>query len=218
MAPFVDLTGMRFDMLLVEHRVANDNHGNVCYQCLCDCGNRVVVGANNLRNGNTHSCGCLKKKMMAAKQFKHGDAGGRKKSSTRLYRIWRGMNSRCYIPSATEYEYYGGRGIVVCDDWKCNYQAFKKWALLSGYTDELTIDRIDNDGNYTPDNCRWVPMNEQLLNKSNNRLLTYKNKTMTITEWSKITGIDRRLIGIRIDRYRWTVERALTTPVRGRCS
>ena len=217
MAIFNDLSGNRYDMLYVICRVENSPDGYVQYLCQCDCGNTKIVKANNLRNGKTHSCGCLKKSMMTKKQFKHGESVGRRSAGTRLYRIWRSMNSRCYIQSATEYKNYGGRGIVVCDEWKCNYQSFKEWALLSGYADELTIDRIDNDGNYEPDNCRWVSREQQMLNKSNNRLLTYNGKTMTITEWSKLTGIDRRLIGSRIDRYHWTVERALTTPVQSRC-
>ena len=215
-----DLTGKRFNKLLVIERVENDKSGKSRWRCLCDCGNRVVVGANNLRNGNTHSCGCLKKKMMSAKQFKHGDAGGRKSESTRLYRIWRGMISRCYTPSATEYEYYGGRGISVCDAWRNNYSEFRCWALSNGYNDDLTIDRINNNSDYSPNNCRWISKQDQMLNKSNNRLITFNNVTKTITEWAYGFGIDRRTLSGRIDRYHWPVEKALTTPVRlrGDCS
>lgn len=198
-------------MLYVVCRVQNSNHGDAQYLCKCDCGNYKVIKANNLKNGNTHSCGCLKKQMMHDKQFKHGDAC---ENETRLYRIWRGMVSRCYTPSATEFQNYGGRGICVCNEWKNDYQSFKCWALMNGYSDHLTIDRIDNNLNYTPDNCRWISKNDQMLNKSNNRLITFNGITKTITEWARDIGINRSSLRCRIDRYHWPIEKALTTPVR----
>ncbi len=217
MGTFNDLSGNRYDMLYVIRRVDNSSDGYVQYLCQCDCGNYKIIKADNLRNGNTHSCGCLKKKMMAEKQFKHGSSGGRHGQSTRLYRIWRGMLSRCYTKSATEYDRYGGRGISVCDDWRYDYCSFMDWAMSNGYSDDLTIDRINNDSDYSPDNCRWVPFEKQLLNKSNNRLLSFNGQIKTITEWANEYNIDRRLLGSRIDRYGWPIDKALTTPVRSRC-
>ena len=214
MAVFNDLSGNRYDMLYVVCRVENSYNGYVQYLCQCDCGNSKIVKACNLTNGNTHSCGCLKKKMMSAKMFKHGDAGSQNSKSTRLYEIWKAMIGRCCCDGSSAYDNYGGRGITVCDEWRNDYTTFKKWALSNGYQDNLTIDRINNNGNYSPDNCRWITMSEQMYNKRNNRLLTFKNETKTITEWANEYGINRRLLGTRIDRYHWSIEKALTTPVR----
>lgn len=211
MSHFIDLTGQRYDMLLVEYRVQNDSHGNAQYQCRCDCGNSVVVGANNLRNGNTHSCGCLKKQIMHDKQLKHGDAGGRHKSTERLYRIWRSMISRCYISSSTEYEIYGGRGIIVCDEWRNDYLCFKSWAIQNGYSDTLTLDRINNDGNYESSNCRWVTMKSQMNNKRNNHVITFNGKSQSLTEWANELGIDRSVLSTRL-KNNWSIELALSTP------
>lgn len=214
MEKYNDLSGNRYDMLLVEKRYGKDSHGNITYQCLCDCGNEVIVSASNLRNGNTHSCGCLKKKMMANKQYKHGGTGGRHNKQERLYVIWRSMISRCYIPSATEYQNYGGRGISVCDEWKDDYACFRDWALSNGYLDNLTLDRIDNNGNYSTDNCRWVTMKAQMNNKSNNHLITFNGKTQTLTQWAEEYGISRSVLSTRINRYKWPIEQALTEQVK----
>jgi len=211
---FNDLSGNRYDMLSVIRRVENSRDGYVQYLCVCDCGNYKIIKADNLRNGHTHSCGCLKKKMMADKQFKHGGTGGRHNKQDRLYSIWRSMISRCYFPSATEYEYYGGRGITVCNEWHNDYSVFRNWAINNGYSDKLTIDRIDNNGNYDPINCRWVTMKTQMNNKNNNHLIEYNGQVRTLTEWAELIGISRNILSQRINRYHWPIERALTQPVK----
>lgn len=213
MSKFIDLTGNRYDMLYVVRRVENSNDGYVQYLCLCDCGNEKIVKANNLSNGNTHSCGCLKKKIMAEKQFKHGATGGRHGKQDRLYTIWCGMNSRCYSPSATEYENYGGRGITVCNEWRNDFLVFREWALKNGYTQTLTIDRIDNDGNYEPSNCRWIALKDQMNNKRNNHIIEYAGQSKTITEWAEQLGIHRKTLSDRINRYHWPINKALSLPV-----
>ena len=120
------------------------------------------------------------------------------------------MKSRCYNPSSTSYKNYGARGITVDAVWEHDFIAFKNWAIENGYSDELTIDRIDVDGNYEPSNCRWATYEQQANNKRNNHLITYNNETHTIAEWSRITGIKYDTIERRINRSKWSVEKALT--------
>ena len=128
---------------------------------------------------------------------------------SKLYKTWNNMISRCYCQSFKNFQNYGGRGITVCDEWKKSFVAFMNWAMANGYSDELTIDRIDVNGNYEPSNCRWITNKEQQLNKRTNRFITFDTETHTVKEWSDMTGIHPRTITTRLDRG-WTVERALT--------
>lgn len=135
---------------------------------------------------------------------------------TRLYNIWRSMNQRCSNPNTKNYHRYGGRGIRVCDEWKHDFMAFHDWAMANGYSEELTVDRIDNEKGYSPDNCRWSTYKEQENNKSNSRIIECNGASHTLGEWSEITGIRLATIWDRLQRG-WTPERALTTvPVVGR--
>lgn len=122
------------------------------------------------------------------------------------------MKTRCSNPSSRRYEDYGGRGIAVCPEWD-SFEAFRDWAMASGYQDHLTIDREDNDGNYCPENCRWATMEEQQRNKRNNFYLTYSGKTLTISQWAAETGIERRTIAKR-KKLGWSDADALSVPVR----
>lgn len=144
--------------------------------------------------------------------FKHGEAPKSNYNGTRLYGIWNGMKVRCYNPNRKDYRYYGGKGIKVCDEWSESYKTFKNWALTHGYSEELTIDRIDSDLNYSPENCRWVDRIEQSRNLKRTRLFTYKGETKTASEWSKIYGISSRAIRHRIDSG-WSIEQALNEPL-----
>jgi hypothetical protein len=144
---------------------------------------------------------------------KYFDEYGR---GSRLYRIYSHMKERCYSPNTKCYRNYGGRGIAICEEWKNDYLEFKNWALTNGYREDLTIDRIDNDGDYCPQNCRWADTFLQASNKRNNHLLTLNGKTKTLSQWSRECGLKITTIYMRVKQYGWTVEEALTTPPQSR--
>lgn len=134
---------------------------------------------------------------------------------TRLYDIWRGMKQRCYNPKTNRYKNYGGRGICVCDEWKNDFQSFYNWAISSGYSDDLTIDRINTDGNYEPGNCRWATVKQQANNRTSNNIVEFNGESHTLTQWSEITGIKMATIWARLQKG-WSVSDALTVkPFRG---
>lgn len=130
---------------------------------------------------------------------------------SKLYSSWKHMKERCGNPSCRGYRYWGGRGIAVCDEWKNDFLAFKEWALANGYKEGLTIDRIDNDGNYEPSNCRWTTMAEQSRNRNYTNKLTYNGETKILADWARETGVSATTIYMRINAYGWSVEKALTT-------
>lgn len=154
----IDLTGERFGRLTVI-QYSHNQKGMAMWSCQCDCGNVVTTRGKDLRRGFTKSCGCLSRDMVRERSLKHGMYG------TRLRRIWGDMRTRCYNQNFPFYHYYGGRGITICQEWQIDFQAFYNWAMDNGYEDSLTIDRIDNNKGYSPDNCRWVTMAEQNKNK-----------------------------------------------------
>lgn len=203
MSKRIDLTGQRFGRLVVESFAYADKHRNAVWNCICDCGKRVSVYGLNLRSGHTISCGCYQQEINTI----HG------KSYTRLHRIWADIKTRCYNPSNKAYERYGGRGITMCNEWKNDFQSFYDWAMGCGYEEHLTIDRIDNDKGYFPDNCRWVDIEVQNNNKRNNIQIEYKGKVQTLAQWSKEVGIDVDVLWHRINVSRWTAEKALSTPL-----
>ena len=133
----------------------------------------------------------------------------------RLYSIWHNMKTRCYNPKAEKFKHYGGRGISVCEEWRTSFKAFYEWAIANGYRDNLTIDRIDMNGNYEPSNCRWVDMLVQNNHSRKNRLITHNGETKTASEWARQYGINRQLFATRIRRG-WRFERAINPNVRHR--
>ena len=167
----LDLEGQKFGRLTAIKKVGNSN-GHITWLCECECGKKTIVQATMLKKGRTRSCGCLwveaisdfnhserKKEIAKIAKTTHGKKG------SRIYRIWCAMKSRCTNSNVPCYKYYGGRGITVCDEWKNDFMSFYNWAMSHGYAENLTIDRIDVDGNYEPSNCRWATMKEQNKNK-----------------------------------------------------
>lgn len=131
-------------------------------------------------------------------------------SGTRLYETWCGMKKRCYNAKDKRYDRYGGRGITICDEWRNDFKAFYDWAMANGYSEELTIDRIDVNGNYRPENCRWVDARVQQRNTTRNHFVTVHGETKTIAEWSEITGISQDVIKDRLNKLHWKPEEAVS--------
>lgn len=175
----IDLTGQRFGRLNVISLSPKRSGGHLHWICGCECGNTITVLGYNLRNGNTKSCGCLQKEIAAKRQYKHGQTG------SRLFVAWVHMKQRCSNPNDHAYNYYGGRGIKVCDEWANDFQAFQDWAMSHGYSDKLTIDRIDVNGDYCPENCRWITIQEQQKNKRDNTTVLFNGHCKTVGDWAR---------------------------------
>lgn len=208
----VDITGTRFGRLVALKRVGSDGH-SALWLCKCDCGNTKIVTLPHLRQGLTRSCGCLfkdttpercAKSNIGARMRKHGDFG------TRLYRIWAAMKRRCMNPHSRYFSNYGGRGIKVCLQWM-EYEPFKKWALSNGYAQGLSIDRINVDGDYTSENCRWADPKTQQNNRRNNVKFSYKGRIYTVEDVSSLTGLKERTIRGRYERG-WSTAQIIETP------
>lgn len=201
-----NLLHRRFDSLLVIAKDKDFVHKNGTHSstwvCKCDCGNIKTIIATSLLSGATKSCGCLALKTRTT----HG------KSKTRLYNTWTNIKQRCYNPKNNHYKNYGGRGIKVCDIWRDDYTEFEHWAYNNGYNDTLTIDRIDNDGDYTPENCRWVTKVVQDNNKRTNVILEYNGESHTLMEWSKILNVSYSMLQSRY-KYGWTAKEIFETPI-----
>lgn len=194
-----DLTGQKFGRLTVLERGDSLGRVGVYWKCKCECGNECTVHGNAIVRGHTKSCGCL-----AVETSKNAKSHGL--SSTKEYKIWKAMRRRCYGKNTENYHRYGGRGVRVCEEWS-EFSNFYKWCGENGYKEGLTIDRIDNDGDYCPENCRWVDKITQGNNKSNNRRILYKGEELTLMQIERRTGIDHRTIGKRLDAG-WTVEQS----------
>lgn len=211
-----DLTGKKFGRLTVLHlaqpRYSKSGKKIRYWHCKCECGNEVDVLNTSLLRNSTQSCGCLHRDLFILSNTKHGACSNRK--MTRLYTIWMNMRDRCNNESHHAYMNYGGRGITVCDEWNDDYLCFEKWANENGYSKDLTLDRIDVDGNYEPSNCRWATRKEQANNKRTNRVLTINGETKTLSEWSEISGISVSTIWARMNVYGWDEEHAVFTPLR----
>lgn len=176
-----DLTGCKFGDLTVIRQVESQKHQRF-WLCVCNCGKTTIVGTGNLTSGKTKSCGHRKN----AK--KHGKAG------TRIYGIYQSMKQRCVNPNNTNYKSYGGRGIKVCKDWLESFESFFEWALSNGYDKNMELDRINVNGDYSPDNCRWISHLEQCQNRRTNVKITINGVTKTLSEWARETGIPYKTI------------------------
>ena len=213
---FKDITGSDFGYWHVVSRAPNDKDGNTYWNCQCVCGTERVISGHNLRRGYTTNCGCMTKKLLSESHIKHGGSSIYATSeNTKLYKVWNSMRSRCKNETSQSYSYYGGRGINICEEWDNSFEAFRKWSLDNGYKIGLTIDRINVNGDYCPENCRWVDRVTQANNTTRTRYVTYNGETRTIKEWSEITGINYNTLVGRLYRYHWPVEDALGIKVWG---
>ena len=172
------------------------------WKCRCECGNVIIARAENLHSGNTQSCGCYKSDLHRERMYKHGMSG------SRLAHIFSAMKDRCYNKNNYEYDIYGGRGIAICDEWLSDSKSFYEWAINNGYSEELSIDRIDNNKGYSPNNCRWADWYTQANNVRSNIRLTCRGETHTLSEWSRIANIDYHRL---YNRYvnGWSAEEAI---------
>jgi len=199
----IDLTGQKFGRLTVLNFASYDKKAHIAkWKCLCDCGKVTEVRTCHLRSSHTQSCGCLRDDKTSARSKTHG------KKYTRLYSIWCAMRQRCGNRNCINYYLYGGRGIKVCESWDNDFIVFYEWAMNNGYADNLTIDRIDSNGNYEPSNCRWSNMQTQQNNKRNNAFITVNGETHTLAEWGRMKSLKRDVIRSRIKRG-WEPEEAV---------
>lgn len=195
----INLTGQKFGRLTVLDRLHNyHDKKQTHWLCVCDCGSLVEVFGFMLRNGNTKSCGCLNKEIITTHD----------KSNTRLYNIWTLMKARCYNKNNRAYHNYGGRGIAVCDEWKDDFQAFYVWSIENGYVENLSIDRINNNGNYSSNNCRWVTRKQQNRNTRRNRMYTINGVTKCLQYWCDYYKLNRSTVCNRLSKN-WSIEKAL---------
>lgn len=198
-----DLTGQRFGRLLVTGLSESRREiGRVFWSCRCDCGQTRELTTSALRQGGHQSCGCLRRDSPRT----HG------KSGTKEYRAWPAIRRRCGNPRDAAYQLYGGRGITVCERWQESFEAFLD-DMGPAPSPKHSIDRIDNDGPYSPENCRWATQTEQMRNIRSNRLIAYDGRTQPLTAWAEECGVSAPTLWARIVTYGWTPERALTTPV-----
>lgn len=205
MPKFNDLTGKKFGRLTVICRADNTKSKKVRWLCKCDCGKTTEVVSSNLTVGKTQSCGCLNREHLLQAITKHG------MRKSRIYNIWLHMIDRCENPKNTNFAFYGGRGITICKEWH-DPIIFAKWAKSNGYSDKLTIDRIDVNKGYSPQNCRWASRKVQSRNKRDTRYITYNGKRQSLMDWVDEYNLTEWALRNRIRRG-WSIDRALNTPV-----
>lgn len=200
----LDLTGQRFSRVTVLGSAGSREYGQSKksrWLCKCDCGTEKVFDGSSLMSGNTVSCGCFARERLGKLSATHG------MTETRVYRIWQAMLTRCRNKNTVNYENYGGRGISVCERWL----SFENFLSDMGEPETgQSIDRIDNDGNYEPNNCRWATREMQSKNKRSNRVLTLNGDSKTLSEWAKQLGIDQASLRERLEK--WSLEKSLTQP------
>ena len=178
---FKDLHGKRFGHLTALKSIGKTNYGNLIWECRCDCGNIKNLPSGKLTSGRATNCGCITSDLKRKNAEIHGITSRQK---PRTFVIWNGIKSRCYDEKSISYKNYGARGIVLCEEWH-SFENFHKWAMENGYKDDLEIDRIDNNGNYCPENCRWVTRQFNRSHQRKTRNITVYGVSLNITQWSK---------------------------------
>lgn len=203
MSKFIDLTGKKFNMLTVLELHDKEN-GIARWKCQCECGNISIVRGGNLKSGAVKSCGCMSSRV---RKKTHCE------SNTKLYRHWISMIYRCSNPKHFAYKWYGARGIKVCDEWK-TYEGFKEWVLKTKPKDyeDISVERVDVNGDYCPQNCIWIPLREQANNRRTCRYYTYNGKTQNLMQWCKEYNVNYKLVHDRIYKSGWSFEKAMFTP------
>lgn len=191
---FIDLSGQIFGRLTVLNCEGPAKNRIMTWRCACSCGNEVVCRGDHLRSGKILSCGCLNQENRSTNTRTHGDR------HTRLYNIWTHMKQRCKNQNRDNFKHYGGRGIKLCSEWEKDFTAFRDWAMANGYRDDLTIDRNDGDGPYSPENCRWATKEDQANNTRRNHRISVYGEELTIAEAAKIYGVNYDTLQQRISR------------------
>lgn len=180
-----DLKNKKYGCLTPIRYIAGHKKRRSAWLCKCDCGNETIVTTDKILSGHTKSCGCLKMKYFILNR--------------RIFRIWCNMQKRCTDKSRKDSKYYYGKGVKVCKEWEI-YENFQSWALKNGYSDDLTLDRIDNNGNYEPSNCRWITIAEQQRNKCNCYYVTINGVKKTLSEWAREIGVHRETLRYRVEK------------------
>jgi len=202
---FKDLAGQRFNRWLVKTRAPNSKSGKARWLCICDCGNESILDSTSFTSGNSKSCGCYEIEMSRLRFSTHGACRRPE------YRIWASLKDRCLNPSDRAYKHYGARGITICNEWRDSFAAFLR--DMGHRPAGMTLDRIDNNLGYSPQNCRWTTWQNQQRNKRSNHLVTLNGETLCLSEWAERQGFNEGIILYRLS-HGWTPEEAILTPVR----
>lgn len=204
----IDMVGTTWGRLTVVSRVGVTDNGKATWLCRCACGEERVVAGKWLRSGNTRSCGCLQREKASARA-KKGIAVTHGRSKTPEFCAWGDMVERCRCPTNRAYKHYGGRGITVCDRWLESFENF--YADMGDRpSNKHSLDRINNDGPYSPENCRWATWAEQSRNRRNNRYVTYNGETKTVQDWAEAVGVTHSTMRRRLSL--WSIEQAIESP------
>ena len=202
MKPTKDLLNNTFGRLTVITKGIPDKYGKTCWFCKCSCGSIKSITAQSLIKKLTTSCGCFHKEQVSKIKKTHGV------SRTTLYKVFKNMEDRCYKKDDPNFKYYGNRGIIIEDEWKNNVLNFVKWSKENGYKKGLQIDRINNDGNYSPENCRWTTGKENSNNKRNNHKLDYNGEILTLRQFSIRYDINYSTLQRRVSKN-WSFEKLI---------
>lgn len=205
---------IKFNRLTLIEPVGFDKQNRPIWLCKCDCGKTKNIRYWDVVHGRVKSCGCLRDEKAHEWLISYNKSHNIKHNEchTRLYNIWHGMIQRCYNQNSCHYKNYGQRGIRVCDEWRNSYVVFREWAHKNGYKENLSLDRMDNNGDYEPSNCRWATVKEQGRNRRTNRLITYNGKTQTLMDWSLELNIKYDILWRRLEKG-WSVKRAFERPI-----